>query len=226
MTTELLINAAAAFGQVAAAILALVAILKANATAREQLRMSERIAKEQADLQFEQVRLQRDSDILRWTERAIACMAECDGAVAAIDPAKLAAGAHTLTTLQMRLSALIDQGRLYFPNEAPQSKGQGNPVAYQGERQRILTVLVRAYEALGAARGANDAVALDRVCQELVQLRRVFVSEAQVAIDPRRFIALKEMNERRVGRSLTPQQSDDAAWSQVTALKQTPAMGI
>lgn len=214
MSVELWINSAAAFGQVAAAMLALWAIIKANATAREQQLMSERIAKEQAALQFEQVRMQRDSDILRWTERAIECLSDADSYVGALGGVRDAYAEQRIGTLQMRLSALIDQGRMYFPNQAPESKGHDKPIAYQGERQRILSVLVHAYDALGAARDTVDSDALSKHCQELLRLRRVFVSEAQVAIDPRRFIALKEMNERRAGRGLKPQTPDETEWAE------------
>ena len=43
---------------------------------------------------------------------------------------------------------------------------------------------------------------------QLSELRRAFISEAQLAIDPRRFIAMKEMNEIRTGRGLAPQSFD------------------
>jgi hypothetical protein len=43
---------------------------------------------------------------------------------------------------------------------------------------------------------------------EISEFRRHFVSEAQVAIDPRRFIELKEMNELKKGKGLEIQKPD------------------
>ncbi len=207
MSIDQWIAAAAAIGQVAAALLALAALMSSLRTARAQTEMSGRLAGEHSALLFEQVRMQRDSDVLRWTEKCIEALSEADTFIGGLgvepfgDIDKLR-HASILT----RLSALIDQGRMYFPNQAPESQGADKPAAYQGFRQRILSVLVRAYDEISkapSARGANDArMRMER----LMVLRRLFVSEAQIAIDPRRFIALKEMNDLRVGRGLAADQ--------------------
>lgn len=207
MSIDQWIAAAAAVGQVAAALLALVALMSSLRTSRAQTEMSGQLAREQAALLFEQVRMQRDSDILRWTEKCIETLSEGDtflGGLGAEPFGDLDKLRHT--SILTRLSALIDQGRMYFPNQMPEAQGADKPAAYQGFRQRILSVLVRAHDEIAKApntRGANDA---KMRMERLMVLRRLFVSEAQIAIDPRRFIALKEMNDLRAGRGLAADQ--------------------
>lgn len=213
MDLGLVVNIAAAIGQVLAAFFALAALIFSLKTAREQQSMSERIASEHQALQIEQLRMQRDSDILRWTERCIECLSDAD--VFASGLAGSAADFYAdqrLAAIQMRLSALIDQGRMYFPNQAPESKGQEKPPAYQGERQRILSMLVHAHFALDGLKATHDPAKCMEVCQELLDLRRHFVSEAQIAIDPRRYVALKEMNQRRTEFGMKPQTPDEKEW--------------
>lgn len=109
-----------------------------------------------------------------------------------------------------RLSALIDHGRLFFPNELPHVKGAEKPAAFQGFRQKILTVLVSAYNVMARDDALHGPQERERARSELMALRREFISEAQLAIDPRRFLALREMNEIRAGRGLKPQSFDVA----------------
>lgn len=205
-----IINAAAAVGQLAAAFLALIALIVSVRTARAQQYLSQALAKEQSQILFEQVRMQRDSDILAWTHECVHVLAECEGLVesaAAATPASEAR--YRLRALRQRLSALIDCGRLFFPNHAPDKKGADNPAAYQGFRQRILSRLVAAYNVISKLEALkSDQHRLDRLAR-LVELRRLFVSEAQLAIDPRRFIALKEMNEIRLQQGIEIQRREE-----------------
>ena len=73
LTLDQWINALAALGQVAAALLAVIALLLSISTSRAQQRLTERISGEEQAMLFEQVRNQRDSDVIRWAE---ACVAE------------------------------------------------------------------------------------------------------------------------------------------------------
>jgi len=210
LTFDQTVNLLSAIGQFGAAILALVALVMSVRTARSQSETSQRIASEQSRLLSEQIRIQRDSDILRWTEQVIDVLSEADtfaaelGTVAFDDLAEA-----RRRRLQSRLSALIDHGRMYFPNERIEAKGAGNHRAYRGHRQAILDALVFSYEALKEAhhvKSGQDAAAL---CAKIVDFRRQFVSEAQAAIDPHRFIELKEMNLRRMERGL-PQHTSQS----------------
>lgn len=225
LTFDQIVNLLSAIGQFGAAVFALIALVMSVRTSRAQTETSERLAREQAAsnerlardhqaLLFEQVRSQRDSDILRWTEQVIDSLAETDSFIAeqAGRPFDDLAVARQRRLLS-RLSALIDHGRMYFPNQAPDKQGVDKPVAYQGFRQRILSVLVFAYDALAQSHAIADVEKSRAQCEKLLDLRRMFVSEAQVAIDPRRFIALKEMNELRTERGLPQQTPQEMEWA-------------
>jgi hypothetical protein len=213
-----LINAAAAVGQLVAAFLALIALIVSVRTSRAQQRLSQDLAKEQSQLLFEQVRMQRDSDILAWTHDCVQVLAECEAFFESTSPAGLTAELREeLRTLRHRLSALIDCGRMFFPNHAPDKKGAENPAAYQGFRQRILSRLVSAYTVVTKfERLKSDEHRAERLAR-LNALRRMFVSEAQLAIDPRRFIALKEMNEIRTQQGLEIQRKEERDPAEVDA---------
>ncbi len=205
LSTDQWINVAAALGQVLAAILAVIALMLSISTARAQQRLAERISGEEQAMLFEQVRNQRDSDVIRWTEGCVHMLAEIEGLVAHPPAEGADRRRHELLA---RLSASIDSGRLFFPNQLPDKKGADKPAAYQGFRQKILAVLVGAYNVLARDGMLGSDGARGKAVSQLAELRRVFVSEAQLAIDPRRFIALKEMNEIRAGRGLAPQSVD------------------
>jgi hypothetical protein len=205
-----MINAAAAVGQLVAAFLALIALIVSVRTARAQQQLTQDLAKEQGQLMFEQVRMQRDSDILRWTHDCVEVLARCEAYFESATPATQTAEARDeLRGLRHRLSALIDCGRLFFPNHEPGKKGAENPAAYQGFRQRILSRLVAAYNVVSKfERLKSDEHRLERLAR-LNALRRMFVSEAQLAIDPRRFIALREMNEIRLQQGIELQKREE-----------------
>lgn len=187
------------------AAVALLSIIVSLLTSRAQHRLSEKLAEDERAMLFEQVRMQRDSDILRWTERSIGLLAEAESVVAVYDPASTSADARAqLRSLRTHLSAVVDTGRMFFPNSRPDGKGQEKPGAYQGERQWILEVLVGAHAVLAKVDSAADVDRLATVAR-LAEIRREFVSQAQLAIDPRRYMALRELNEIRRDRGLAPQ---------------------
>lgn len=212
------INAATAAGQLVAAFLALIALIVSVRTSRAQQRLTQDLAKEQGRLMFEQVRMQRDSDVLRWTQDCVHVLAHCEAFFESVTPAtQTAESRDQLRVLRHRLSALIDYGRMFFPNHEPDKKGADNPAAYQGFRQRILSRLVSAHNVVSKFdRMKSDEQRLERLSR-LNALRRMFVSEAQLAIDPRRFIALKEINEIRVKQGLEIQRREERDPAEVDA---------
>lgn len=80
----------------------------------------------------------------------------------------------------IKLSALIDTGRWYFPNRWTDDYGTHKEPAYRGVRQPILDCVVFSYDALKNAGPEYDAKAELLVCQ------REFVSHIQAVIDPRK----------------------------------------
>jgi hypothetical protein len=202
LTLDQWINALAALGQVTAALLAVIALLLSISTSRAQQRLTERISREEQAMLFEQVRNQRDSDIIGWSQSCLHNLADIESFIANPSADKIGERTHELLA---RLSALIDHGRLFFPNDQPNMQGTEKPAAYQGFRQKILTVLVSAYNVLAREAMLSKDGEREKARAEIVELRRAFVSEVQLAIDPRRFIALKEMNAIRTGKGLVPQ---------------------
>lgn len=193
----------------ASGVVSIAAVVMATRTAREQRDLQLQVSREEQQLLFEQVRLQRDGDVIRWAKTCVELLAECESFVAVFDPRQRDRAQHELYRVSRhRLSALIDEGRLFFPNERPNDKGADKPAAYQGFRQRILSVLVDAYDAFARYEGATADPDRARIATEIGACRRRFVSEAQIAIDPRRFIALKEMNERKSTKGLEIQTPD------------------
>jgi hypothetical protein len=134
-----------------------------------------------------------DSDLIRWSDEVIGVLAETYeilrekgvSYVAAEFPARrIAKRAH--------LSALIDRGRLFFPNVHDGKKGLDKDAAFQGYRQPALDALVDAYDLLGKT-GDTSGPELE-AADEFMKQRRRFVSEVFKAVDPvRRGMTLKEL---------------------------------
>jgi hypothetical protein len=81
-----------------------------------------------------------------------------------------------------RISSLIDRGRWFFPNSWCEEYGQEKQPAYRGLRQPILDALVDGYRTIESLRISKDPAQLTH----LVRSQRMFVSEVQLVLDPRR----------------------------------------
>ncbi len=77
------------------------------------------------------------------------------------------------------LSACIDMGRWYFPNQIYDDKKNGKEPAYRGVRQPILDWVVRAYDILEGRHFSGNGRSALTECQ------RQFVSCVQQRLDPR-----------------------------------------
>ena len=84
--------------------------------------------------------------------------------------------------IKAALSALIDRGRWYFPNQWQEEIGTNKETAYRGIRQKVLDPLVYSYDLIkkpsSVKNGLNEG--------ELVSLQRRFVSRVQEVLDPRK----------------------------------------
>ncbi len=190
-------------------VISIIAIIVSLRTAQQQQELSRQLAEEEHALLFEQVRTQRDSGIIGWTKECVDVLSECESFVICYSPTDLQGEVRDrYNALYHRLSALIDQGRMFFPNQEPDGKGGDKPAAYRGYRQLILTVLVRAYDRLADFTGTTSEAERQQLRQSLMALRRLFVSEAQLAINPRRFMALKDMNELKQKKGIEIQHLD------------------
>ena len=141
------------------------------------------------------LKLAHDSDIIRWSDAVILELAEahemlCEKGVSYPDgdfPQRRSAA-------RARISALIDRGRLFFPNTVDKGgHGAEKELAYQGHRQPALEALVRAHDALNAA---GLAPGPDKAALEAMTIqRRAFITEVFKAVDPvRRGMTLKELS--------------------------------
>ena len=143
------------------------------------------VVRRQTALQFETLKAEMDSDVLAWAHEAIDIVSQ---------GAYLARGRGTIYSADefkrlgfevcQKLSSVADRGRLFFPNEAPDAHGQDKEGAFQGFRPPILDAVVFAsaqIERLAPEGGPDEDAA-----RLLIKCRRLLVSEAQNAIDPRR----------------------------------------
>ena len=148
------------------------------------------VVRRQTELQYETLRVEMDAEVLAWTQEAIDAvsagvnLARCRGSAYGADDFRRLAGEAS-----HKLSSLADRGRLFFPNEAPQAHGVDKEGAFQGYRPPILDAVVFASTLLDRLDPAlpeadNDAAAI------LTKCRRLLVSEAQNAIDPRRRVQM------------------------------------
>jgi hypothetical protein len=94
--------------------------------------------------------------------------------------------------VRAQLSALIDRGRLFFPNRADGDYGKEKEAGFQGRRHPALDVLVDAYGVIdgsGAAPGPDSANS-----EKLTTHRRRFMAEIFTSVDPvRRGEKMKEL---------------------------------
>jgi hypothetical protein len=144
------------------------------------------IAGRQSTLQFETLRAEMDAGVIAWAQQAMglvsqaAALARGRGGVYAADEFQ-----RLTLELEFGLSAAVDQGRLFFPNEDPAHWGQDKEGAFQGIRPPILDALVFCccqIEQMRKSNGEGDQEA----ARFFIDCRRLLVSEAQNAIDPRR----------------------------------------
>lgn len=90
----------------------------------------------------------------------------------------------------IKLSALIDTGRWYFPNHWAEDYGTHKEPAYRGVRQEILDCVVGAYDLLSK----ESLTVRDR--KNFTAYQREFVSRIQEILDPR-------MRDKEIGRVLS-----------------------
>ncbi len=175
------INAVAAISQTVAALLSLSALL-----------LSIWVYSRQQRLNRWQLRLQREDHIIAWARMCLKLMSEVEEHV----KCRLLKGDVKLSSeefihFRSRLSALIDEGRLYFPNIKDPKKGASKDPAYQGHRQKILDDLVSFYDQLDRMQKTYTVKMNEETAECFNQLRRSFVSATQKTIDPRRFNRIK-----------------------------------
>lgn len=140
----------------------------------------------QKKLQLQQLRTQVDGASLNWGSDAIGLFAEA-GALAHLckTPVSTDVIESRKADLGARLSAMVDQGRLFFPNIDPEGKGAEKMGAFRGYRPPILDALMYAYYEVQAL-SRSDGPSPKDSANFIFDCRRLFVSELQAHLDPRR----------------------------------------
>ena len=114
-------NIVAAISQAAAALLAMIALL-----------VSLWIFARQQNISRWQLRVAREAEIIAWSRQCMGTLSEIEEKVRLNSGAPHSLVASDVAVYRGRLSALIDEGRLYFPNKDNIFAGQNRPTAYQG----------------------------------------------------------------------------------------------
>ena len=179
MNAETLLDLVRSYPEMIVAILsALVALVSAFVARGETAK--------QRKLQTERLRQGIDGASLDWGGAAIDALARC---------AVFARTRHmhtndatfeaSRTGLLVTLSTLVDRGRMFFPNIAPDKSGAGKESAYQGKRPPILNALMFSYhEVQGIVREGGPSS--EESAAFIDDCRRLLVSELQAHLDPRR----------------------------------------
>jgi len=146
----------------------------------------------QRRLQTERLRQSIDAASLEWGNHAIDALGR---AAMFARTRHLQANDGTFaggkTSLMITLSALVERGRMFFPNLDADNKGMDKDGAYRGHRPPILDAMMWAYFELDALTrdcgptGDNSADFID-------DCRRLMVSELQAHLDPRRLDKIVE----------------------------------
>jgi hypothetical protein len=129
----------------------------------------------QTRVSVENFKFNNDTQVMSWANRVVVAMAEAYHLNPKTDM-------HALAT---SLSALIDEGRWFFPNVGKKETDPEKHGAYQGKRQPVLDSIVAVYDAVIAMPAASDQ-ARQELMASIHAARRSFVSEIQHAVDPRR----------------------------------------
>ena len=145
---------------------------------------ADKCQKEAAELSAKNTELlerQHNLELRSWTDQHFSSVREWANEVCcSISEAIHIAGStdsERQLSIQIRLSALIDTGRWYFPNQWKDDYGTHKEPAYRGIRQPVLDCVVEAYRLVGEAKVEKD---------KLVAVQREFVSHIQEALDPRK----------------------------------------
>jgi hypothetical protein len=152
----------------------------------------------QARLERDRLRSARESDLIRWSDEAIATLAESERlCIEKDDLLKGEEFRRRQSETTTKLSSLLDRGRLFFPNGDPERYGAHKTGAGQAARQLALEALFQAYLTLRNVDPAERGPAIGAAAQRLFEQRRIFVAEVFETIDPRRRRAIPDAPDRK-----------------------------
>lgn len=142
------------------------------------------ITQRQTRISVEGLKFNNDSQVMTWANRVVESMSEAQH----LCQSTTAADARTHErgfALAAMLSALLDEGRWFFPNIGKKETDAEKQGAYQGSRQAILDHVIGVYNCLEEFRHGGGGSRED-LAAAIGTHRRAFVSEVQRSVDPRR----------------------------------------
>lgn len=180
---------------------------------RDEAKAAQKKAEDARDLERNQMRSAVLAELLVWARMSNEAMAEAN-VLFRNKPAGQPVDAKAAGDLVARLSALVDTGRLYFPNHSRDldwPSFRNRPSAMKGFRDPILDTLMLTHEELRQAGNSDDANAAE-AAENIFNARRAFISELQDWVDP---------NSLGLGRFAVQAprgQKHEQDWSDVTPL--------
>lgn len=166
------------------------------------------VVRNQDRMQLAALKSRIDDSVIHWGERAILAVAEAEFlAKRCADKNPADNLAERLRTHRDDLSALADAGRLFFPNEAPESQGADRAGAFKGVRPPILDAILFAHIIMEHLyQQPKHWKARSKSAADLLNgCRRLLVTELQNAIDPRqKERLLSQMREGRLDDDPSP----------------------
>jgi hypothetical protein len=151
----------------AAALIALVALLISIMVSRRQSRVA-----------LENLRLQRDSDIIKWSNRALDHLCSAEMILRQEYHVFTAESEYEKARLELMrdISSCIDQGRLFFPNLKTDKQGYRHPV---------LDCLVATYRVLESNDiRRDDGAAFEADRNKVTEFKKLFIYRLDSELDP------------------------------------------
>jgi hypothetical protein len=157
----------------AAALVALVALLFSIVTFRQQRRIS-----------LETLRIQRDNDVIVWLNQTIDALVAIEFFLRDSARPSQQQFASKRDDFLARLSAAIDKGRLYFPSFTLDVVAPEKPKPHDHDND-ILNKLVRIYDLIKVLEVQN-ASAIESSRLRLLLEKRAFMANARDEVQPQR----------------------------------------
>lgn len=133
------------------------------------------------------VKLQRDTDLLKWGTDCVRILQEMIEYTFRIATDGKESLENRRTDLLSEVSILIDVGRFYLPNFKTENDDLSIPAAYRGFRPVAIDALLYAYRTFKSYE-LEDKDRINELRQFLVNAKREFVSQIVLKLDPERLM--------------------------------------
>lgn len=142
------------------------------------------VTQRQTRISVESLKFNNDGLVMTWANRVVEAMSEAQHLCQATTAPDTRTHERSFSLAAM-LSALLDEGRWFFPNVGRKEADGEKHGAYQGSRQAILDHVIGVYNCLEEFRHGGHGSRED-LASAIGTHRRAFVTEVQRAVDPRR----------------------------------------